>query len=150
MADYTINMKRVDIPNQPVIDVEAQFPGLKYKEFKGLDSYGEIKSVYTEQFAETDELQVYQNPTPIRQNTDLVFTCIFTGASRRDTYHEFVKYISTGKIAYWDNIRNRKVTFILIQSVEPSEEKLYGGQPYIMASFKLKNINGQTVKNEIL
>lgn len=149
MADYNCYMRRVDIASQPELNLEEHFVGLKYKEFSGLDSYGKIKSVYTEEFAETDELQIYQNPTPIRENTDLTFTCLFTGNNRRKTYHSFVDFISKGKIQYWDDIRNRKVTFILIEAVEPSDDKLYGGTPYIMASFKLKNIKGQTEALEI-
>lgn len=149
MADYNCYMRRVDIASQPELNLEEHFVGLKYKEFSGLDSYGKIKSVYTEEFAETDELQIYQNPTPIRENTDLTFTCLFTGNNRRKTYHSFVDFISKGKIQYWDDIRNRKVTFILIEAVEPSDDKLYGGTPYIMASFKLKNIKGQTEALEV-
>lgn len=149
MADYNCYMRRIDIANQPEKNLERDFDGLIYKEFSGLDSYGKIKSVYTEEFAETDELQIYQNPTPIRENPDLTFTCVFIGDNRRKTYHSFVDYISRGKIQYWDDIRNRKVTFILIEAVEPSEDKLYGDTPYIIASFKLKNIKGQTEALEI-
>lgn len=149
MADYKCYMRRIDIPNQSEKNLEVAFPGLKYKEFKGLDSYGKIKSVYTEEFAETDELQVYQNPNPIRESTDLTFTCLFMGSNRRNVYHTFVDFISHGKIQYWDNIRNRKVTFILIEAIEPSDDKLYGGTPYIIASFKLKNLRGQTEALEI-
>lgn len=149
MSDYKCYMRRIDIAGQPEMDLEKNFKGLIYKEFIGLDSYGKIKSVYTEEFAETDELQVYQNPTPIRENTDLTFTCIFTGNDRRNVYHSFVDFISKGKIQYWDNIRNRKVTFILIEAIEPSDDKLYGSTPYIIASFKLKNIKGQTDALEI-
>ena len=130
-------------------NIENHWNGLLYKQFKGLSDYGKIKSVYTEEFAETDELQVYQNSTPIRENTDLTFTCIFIGNDRRKTYHSFVDFLSKGKIQYWDNIRKRKVTFILIEAIEPSDDKLYGGTPYIMASFKLKNIKGQTDALEI-
>lgn len=146
---YNCYMRRIDIANQPEKNLERDFDGLIYKEFSGLDSYGKIKSVYTEEFAETDELQIYQNPTPIRENPDLTFTCVFIGDNRRKTYHSFVDYISRGKIQYWDDIRNRKVTFILIEAVEPSEDKLYGDTPYIIASFKLKNIKGQTEALEI-
>lgn len=149
MSDYKCYMRRVDILGEPEKDLEVDFPGLIYKEFSGLDSYGKIKSVYTEEFAETDELQVYQNSTPIRENTDLTFTCIFIGNDRRKTYHSFVDFLSKGKIQYWDNIRKRKVTFILIEAIKPSDDKLYGGSPYIMASFKLKNIKGQTDALEI-
>lgn len=149
MSDYKCYMRRIDISGQPEMDLEKDFKGLIYKEFTGLDSYGKIKSVYTEEFAETDVLQVYQNPTPIRENTDLTFTCVFTGNDRRKVYHSFVSFLSKGKIQYWDNIRNRKVTFILIEPIEPREDKLYGSTPYIIASFKLKNIKGQTEALEI-
>lgn len=150
MADYKFYMQRVDLASQPIKDLEKDFPGLKYKEFKGLESYGKIKSVYTEEFAETDELQVFQNPTPIRENTDLTLSLVFIGDKRRETYHDFVDYISNGKIRYWDDCRYRQVDFILIEAIEPSEDILYGDTAYILSSFNLKNLNGQTIKKTVL
>lgn len=143
MADFNFYMQRVDIADQPIKNLEKDFDGLLYKEFKGLETYGKIKSVYTESFPETDELQVFAAETPIRDNIDLTLTLIFKGDRRRSTYHSFVDYISTGKIKYWDDVRNRQVTFILIESINPETDLLYGGMPYIQAAFNLKCINGQ-------
>lgn len=40
MSDYKCYMRRVDILGEPEKDLEVDFPGLIYKEFSGLDSYG--------------------------------------------------------------------------------------------------------------
>ena len=42
MSDYKCYMRRVDILGEPEKDLEVGFPGLIYKEFSGLDSYGKI------------------------------------------------------------------------------------------------------------
>lgn len=145
MANYNFYMQRVDIANQPIKDLERDFSGLLYKEFKGLDSYGKIKSTYTESFAETDELQVFIAEKPIRENIDLTLTLIFKGDRRRATYHSFVEYISSGVIKYWDNCRNRQISFTLIDAIEPETDLLYGGIPYLQVPFKLQAMNGQTL-----
>lgn len=144
MAEPKFYMQRVDISNQPVMNLELDYPGLKYKEFKGLENYGKIKSVYTEEFAETDELQVYAAPNPIRESITPVLTLVFIGENRRNMYHSFVNYISKGKIAYWDNVRNRKITFVLIEAIEPEADTVKG-EGYIQASFKLQCLNGQAI-----
>lgn len=142
MADYKFYMQRVDIVSQPIKDLEKDFPGLKYKEFKGLESYGKNRGVYTEVFPETDEVQVYMTPSPIRDSINLTFTAVFVGSDWRDTYHSFVDFISSGIIKYWDTCRKREITFVLVDAIEPSEDYLYGVK-YIQASFNLKAINGQ-------
>lgn len=139
-------MQRVDKTNQPVKDLEADFKGLRYKEFKGLENFGKIKSVYTESFAETDELQVYMADTPIRENITPTLTLVFIGDNKRKAYHDFVDYISTGKIAYWDNVRKRKITFILTESIEPEYDTVKDTE-YIQASFKLQCLNGHASDN---
>lgn len=143
MATPQFFMQRVDLLNQPVKNLEEDFPGLRYKEFKGLEKYGKNKGVYTETFAETDEVQVYMTPTPIRENIELTLTLVFIGNSRRETYHLFVDYISQGKIKYWDSVRKREVVFVLIEAIEPETDTLIGGADYIQASFKLTCLNGQ-------
>lgn len=143
MATPQFFMQRVDLLDQPIKNLEEDFIGLKYKEFKGLEKYGKNKAVYTETFAETDEVQVYMSPTPIRENIELTLTLLFTGSSRRATYHLFVDYISQGKIKYWDNVRNREVVFVLIESIEPEIDTVKGGDDYLIASFNLTCLNGQ-------
>lgn len=143
MADPIFYMQRVDLLNQPVKNLEVDFPGLRYKEFKGLEKYGKNKGVYTEAFAETDELQVYIAPEPIRENIELTLTVLFLGKNRRSTYHSFVDYISEGKIKYWDTVRKREITFVLIEEIEPEVDGVKGDDDYMMVSFNLTCLNGQ-------
>lgn len=143
MATPQFFMQRVDLLNQPVKNLEEDFPGLRYKEFKGLEKYGKNKGVYTESFAETDEVQIWMSPTPIRENIELALTLLFIGENRREAYHTFVDYISQGKIKYWDNVRNREVVFVLIEAVEPEIDTVKGGDDYLIAPFNLTCTNGQ-------
>ena len=45
-------------------DLEIDFPGLRYKECTGLNSYGEPTNMYAEDFAETRKAEVYISSTP--------------------------------------------------------------------------------------
>lgn len=127
-------------------DIEAYFNGLHYAKCDGLSKYGEVKNIYTETYAETSELRVYLPETVARENTDVEFEFVFDGENRRDTYHSFVEWLSGKKLKYWDTLRNRELEMILIDSVEPEEDELYGSHPYIRVPFKFKNLRGQTEK----
>ena len=146
MDEPKFYMQRIDKSDQPTKDLETDFPGLRYKEFKGLENFGKIKSVYTESFAETDELQVYMAETPIRENINLTLTLVFVGENRRKAYHDFVDYISVGKFIYWDNVRNRTVMFILKDAIEP-ETDVVKDTEYIQVAFNLQCLKGQAVDN---
>lgn len=127
-------------------DIESAFSGLHYAKCDGLSSYGKIKNIYTESYAETDELRVYLPENVARENTDIEFEFVFIGNGRRDVYHSFVEWLSGYKLKYWDTCRNREVEMILIDSISPSTDELYGSQPFIRCKFKFKNIKGETIK----
>lgn len=132
------------------VNIEDYFDGLRYAECKGLSKYGKIKNIYTETYAETDEIRAYiPSPDKIaRENTDLEFVFVFFGENRRETYDNFINWLSGYKIKYWDDCRNREVEMILIEAIEPSDDELYGNIPFIRATFKFKNLKGQTIKHE--
>lgn len=128
-------------------DIEAKFDGLHYVKCDGLSKFGAVKNVFTETFAETSELRVYLPETVARENTDIEFEFVFDGDNRRDTYHSFVEWLSGKRLKYWDNLRNRELEMILMESVEPEEDELYGSHPYIKVPFKFKNLKGETIKH---
>lgn len=127
-------------------DIESHFEGLHYKECDGLDKYGAIKNIYTETYAETGELRVYLPETVARENTDIEFVFVFDGDNRRNTYHSFVQWLSGKRLKYWDTLRNRELEMILMESVEPEEDELWGSHPFIKVPFKFRNLKGETTK----
>lgn len=129
---------------QPIKDLEVDFIGLKYSKLMGIDKYGKIKNIYTESYPESSELRVWIPEIITRDNPEIELTLYFVGVNRRSVYHQFVQYISGSKLYYWDNCRNRKVAILLTEPVEPSDDKLYGSTPYITASFKFTNLDGQS------
>ena len=129
---------------QPIKDLEVDFIGLKYSKLMGIDKYGKIKNIYIESYPESSELRVWIPEIITRDNPEIELTLYFVGVNRRSVYHQFVQYISGSKLYYWDNCRNRKVAILLIEAVEPSDDKLYGSTPYITASFKFTNLDGQS------
>lgn len=128
-------------------DIEAKFDGLHYVKCDGISTYGAVKNIYTETYSETSELRVYLPETVARENTDIEFEFVFDGDNRRDTYHSFVEWLSGHRLKYWDTLRNRELEMILMESVEPEEDELYGSHPYIKVPFKFKNLKGETIKH---
>lgn len=126
------------------ISLEDYFSGMKYIRATGLDNYGKIKNIYTESYAETENLRVYIPDNVVRDNTDIEFEFGFEKENRRNTYHSFVNWVSGYKIKYRDTVRNREVQMILIDEVEIDEDILIGSSPYIVVPFKFKNLQGRS------
>lgn len=127
------------------VDLESVFEGLRMMSIKGLSSKGK-QMVYAESFAENAKLDVYFPEEVIRESTELEFEIIFIGDGYRDTFDSFVDFVSGAPIMYYDNCRNRSVEMYLSDKVEPSDEKLYGDLPYIIAPFKFTNYSGDSEK----
>lgn len=154
MPDYKFYMSRKTGESswESERDLEADFPGLKYKSCTGLSDYGKIKNIYTESFAEEDGISVYIPDNEIepiaRESTDIEFEFAFGGKDRRDVFHSFIDYITGHVIRFHDTARNREVEMILQDKVEIDDDLLIGSSPYIVVPIKFKNINGSTKKYE--
>lgn len=145
--EYHYYMQRygtADDESQPVMDLEADFPGLVYKESTGLSSKGAPKNIYLESYAESNESRVYVPETVCRDSTEIKLKFGFGGASRRETFDSFYDYVSQGKVKYWDTLRNRVAYMVLNSAVEPSDDVVLGAQPYIIAEFPFTNLFGNT------
>lgn len=150
MGTYNFYMSRwIGNAWESPVNLEDYFTGLKYLKCDGLSKYGKIKNIYTETYAETDELRIYMpgQDEIKRENTDIEFTFAFIGDDRRDIYDNFITWLSGYKIKYWDDCRNREVEMVLMDAVEPSDDELVGTTPFIRGTFTFKNLNGQTIKH---
>ena len=83
-----------------------------------------------------------------RDSTEIEFDILFMGEGYRDVYDSFVEFVTGAKIRYHDTCRNRQLDMVLNDGIEVSDEMLYGGQPFVMASFKFLNLAGHTTKVE--
>lgn len=149
MSRELINPSSLDRYWEDDTDLESYFKGLRYVKCDGLSKYGKPKNIYTENYADDEELRVYL-PRPeevLRENTDIEFTFAFADSSdkdRRKVYDDFVDWITGYKIKYHDTCRNKELQMILLEAIEPSEDYLYGDKPFIVAEFKFKNLFGKT------
>lgn len=149
MADYKFYMSRwIDNAWETQVSLEDYFSGMKYVSCEGLSTKGKIKNIYTENFAEVEDLRVYMPETVVRENTDIEFVFGFEKENRRDTFDRFVDWVSGYKIKYWDTARNRELEMVLIDKVEVDEDILIGSSPFITVNFKFKNLKGST-KNHV-
>lgn len=148
MADYKFYMSRwIDNAWETQVSLEDYFSGMKYISCEGLSTKGKIKNIYTENFAEVDDLRVYMPETVVRENTDIEFVFGFEKENRRDTFDSFVDWVSGYKIKYWDTARNRELEMVLIDKIEVDEDILLGSSPFITVNFKFKNLKGSTKKH---
>ena len=131
-----------------LIDIEEQFK-CKYVKFEGLSETGKVKNIYTETYAETEELRVYIPDEVLYENTDLSLTLLFApdSANESDVQNNeraFFEYISGHKIEYHDTFRNRYVSLLLLNKPEVVGEVLYGGSRYREVKYTFKNIYGRS------
>lgn len=125
--------------------IEDLFKGLRVATVKGLSDKGKPR-IYTETYAEIDGIDVHIPEEIKRDSTEIEFEILFMGNGYRDVYDSFVEFITGAKIRYHDTCRNRQLEMVLNDSIEVSDEMLYGGQPFVMASFKFLNLAGHTIK----
>ena len=148
MADYKFYMSRwIDNAWETQVSLEDYFSGMKYISCEGISTKGKIKNIYTENFAEVEDLRVYMPETVVRENTDIEFVFGFEKENRRDTFDSFVDWVSGYKIKYWDTARNRELEMVLIDKIEVDEDILLGSSPFITVNFKFKNLKGSTKKH---
>ena len=131
-----------------LIDIEAQFK-CKYVKFEGLSETGKVKNIYTETYAETEELRMYIPDEVLYENTDMSLTLLFAPSSAndndvQDNERAFFEYVSGHKIEYHDTFRNRYVSLLLLNKPEVVGEVLYGGSRYREVKYTFKNIYGRS------
>ena len=110
MNDYKFYMMRYGELGAVWKDLETGFPGLRYKECTGLNSYGEPTNMYAEDFAETSKAEVYVSSTPAYKQTTIKLTLIFLEDDTKDdkSYRDFMAFITGSKIAYRDTARRER------------------------------------------
>lgn len=131
-----------------LIDIEERFK-CKYVKFEGLSETGKVKNIYTETYAETEELRMYIPDEVLYDNTEMSLTLLFAPNSTNDSdiqdnERAFFEYVSGHKIEYHDTFRNRYVSLILINKPEVIGEVLYGGSRYREVKYTFKNIYGRS------
>ena len=131
-----------------LIDIEEQFK-CKYVKFEGLSETGKVKHIYTETYAETEELRMYIPDEVLYDNTDMSLTLLFAPDTENDSdvqdnERAFFEYVSGHKIEYHDTFRNRYVSLLLLNKPEVVGEVLYGGSRYREVKYTFKNIYGRS------
>ena len=142
MSEYKFYMQQ-DIKNAKLFDLEFDFKGLKYLQCKGLEDKGKAKNKYTEEYADSNELRVYEPNEVCLEPTTITFTFLFVGDNRQSVYDYFYNYVKKGKFYYHDNVRKKQAYITLLDAVKPSGDMYKGSTPYIQADFKFQNLWGE-------
>lgn len=147
---------------QSGVSIEGgDFGYCRYKSCSGLESYGEVKTVYTESYAESDGTRVYVGEDAARESTSVTLELYFFGSdpdvsdesvsddvteqivAASESYHKFMDYVSGCYVLYWDDYRQRQVLLYLQNAVETSSDVIKG-IPYKEVSFKFSNVFGRS------
>lgn len=152
MADYKFYITPcVEYPTDSYkgeLDIEARF-GCKYQSFTGLGEDGDASNVYTEEYAEGEQVRVYE-PDPselVHSSTECKLTLLW--CLKGDNFLNqaletvFQGFIFGRRIIWYDTFRQKY--FILLMQKQPSvgEEKLYGGQQWRQVTYTFTNLAGK-------
>lgn len=135
-------------PASSQIDVMEEYD-CGYAKMQGISENGKAKNIYTESYAESDELRIYLPDELAYENTKCVLTLLFpaTGSDRMDVQsneRRFFEAVSGKKIEWYDTFRKRYVTLILIEAPKLTGEKLYGGSRYRQVEYTFQNVYGRS------
>lgn len=150
MNEYKFYIQKVDSNENPsgtAVDLEASFPGLRYKSCEGLETYGKIKNIETESYAESEATRVW-HPSDGGlvvecESTTLTLNLVFLGEERRASLALFRELAYSGRLFYWDTARLKKVC-LLLKDEQTVEADTLSGLQYISAAFKFTNIWGRS------
>lgn len=136
-------------------DIEAEF-GCKYVRLEGVNEYGKAKNIYTESYAETEELRVHIPEKVLYENTDVALTLVFPCITKNnrldvtDNERRFFEYVSGRRIEWYDTFRERCLTLLLINKPEVVGEILYGDTRYREVKYTFKNIYGRSFEKKAI
>lgn len=134
-------------------NVMSDFEGVYYQAADGVEAIGAPR-VYTEEYPESNELDVYFPENTKLKSTDFTLKLYFIApAGKKDneaidyiinSYNSFSDYLQGGLILYWDNVRKRKLLLALTESIKPSTTSVLEEREYLAVSFKFKNVFGKS------
>lgn len=132
------------------VNTRSLFPGMYVLEAKGLADYGKAKNIVTESYADGDGLKHYEPSDGVihREATDVtlkLFFCDDGGTNRYAQYDNFISYVESCAVWYWDSVRKRKVRLLFTDKSSPSEN-FHGNIEYIEAEVKFKNVDGYSIQ----
>lgn len=119
---------------------------VRYRRFKGLESTGKPKNVYTETYAEAPIERVYNTYSGgVRHESFSVeLDLVFLGSERvyaKDRLLAFLKS-NDGITVWWDNIRQKCAILLYNEAIEPEEDIYTSSEPFIEYVFKFTSLTG--------
>lgn len=129
----------------PVEDIEKKY-NCKYKQFKSFFFNGEVKNVYTEDYAEQNGVRIWLPGCEERtyKSYDCTLELLFDKATCQKDVRELYNHINGQPLEYHDTFRNRYVKLLCTKQPSIAQEILYGERPYILVSFVFSNVDGRT------
>lgn len=147
MAAYNFYIEKYPTKSHPArwgrVNIETRF-NCEYSQFTEVSFNGDIKNIYTEDFAEKSGEDVYISDELAFKSFECKLTLLFRKSTCQNDVRSFMDYIYGNKIEYNDTFRKRYLTLLMTTKPNIKQEKLYGDEPYMLVEFTFKNILGQS------
>lgn len=124
------------------INTKSLWPNAWVLKTEDLIACGKPKNIVTESYAEADGLKVWTPTAVAHEATDVKITLCFIGETMYDEYDDFVQYVDGKVFKWWDSVRRRVATLLLLSQTKPNES-FEGNVQYIEAEFTFKNVVGK-------
>lgn len=145
--NYIFKMQATDAAGSAtgaVKNLEADYPGLFYSKFEGLELQGKAKNIYKESYAEQNGPRVFhpadKSGSVTHEETKVKLTLLFTS---KTAYRDFRTYLNSGRLFYWDTARHLKAWLLFEdEPVIQTDEIKDGG--YLVVEFPFTNMWGMS------
>lgn len=130
----------------PKIDIEENF-NCKYCSMTNLSIPGDIKNIYTEDYAEANGVRIYVPKASdiVYSSTECTLTLLMQSATCESYVRNLLEYLHGYIVEYSDTFRNRYATLVLQKAITIKAEKLYAGNDcYQHITVPFTNIYGRS------
>lgn len=132
----------VDIQKYPISPEST----LLYRKCTGLESFGKVKNIYTETYADSETVRADFPTTITREATTITLNLVVrrlpTATEGEREMLNIINLVSfTTPTVFWDSVRQKMAIMTLIDAVEVNEDK-YKGMKYIDVELKFINLMG--------
>ena len=145
MTNYLFKMQATDAAGSAtggVKNLEADFPGLHYSKFEGLELQGKAKNIYKESYAEQSGPRVFhpadKSGEVAHEETKVKLTLLFTS---KVSYRSFLAYLNSGRLFYWDTARHLKAWLLFEDEPDIQTDEIKDGG-YLVVEFPFTNMWG--------
>lgn len=146
--DYSFFLIPCDGDGQPIegekpIDIEGRYKA-HYRTMTNIGDYGDVKNVYTEDYAESSMLRSYFPPSAeiTHKSTTHELTLYFSGEKCYDNSLLFEREVMGRRFLWFDSFRHQFAMVAMNKQPKKNSERLYGLHQYRDMTYTFDDLAG--------